>query len=660
MTQELRFCKTIIAALLFAGITSSQGAVTVTETKGKGEFKEFQIASDWYSLKVIEEVGGWGTSFKMPKDGPEWIPQGPEPRAGGGLFIHNLTGRGTGEAFAFSPRKVSIVENTPEKVVLKTEYEPKGEPKETRMITFSGTRPLITVETEFANNSGQSFYRGLWPKIFLYAGGQMEGNSFFRSDTHGQNVARYSEKQKYPVSKGKGIPENEFINDPVEGWMAQLNERTGSGLLTLMDYNELKTLYNCMPYFTCEWFYEDAPLRGDGGKWKTSYQIIPVSGWKSMDYASANVMAAHELRKTGDTLALHTRYGETTVPVSELTATMKWRPLATPEAPLVELPPVKFDAIGKGKDADIAIPGAPVGKSLLFEIALSGKTGDGKAFTEKYQYIHEEEDARRFDLLAGIYLPTYTRPMPDKTRVYDKPKDFRVKTLPACPLLEMRGPGYYRVKTTEAAGKAHLLDVKGGYLKQSFNGSEVNYFPMGYEEIAQYTVIVLNDVNAPCLKHFSREMIVDFVKGGGGLLIVGGPYSFSNGRYHETQLAEILPVTLIGKPFSWKKVEGDKQIVKAPNAKLLKDTTLPKAFACEWMEEVSPKEGSTVELTVGGKPFLVTWEVKGKNAIGRVAVIPGSVYGNSPEGFWNAPEWPGVLSQVLSWLNKDCRLMEVP
>lgn len=648
-----------IAALLHADVV--RAAVTVTETKGNGDFKEFNITTDWYSLKVIEEVGGWGKSFKMPKDGPEWIPQGPEYRAGGGLFVHNLTGRVySSDPFPFAPRKISIVENMPEKVVLKVEYEPQGEPKETRLMTFSGTRPLITVETEFVNSTGQSYYRGLWPKIHAFAGGTMADNSFFRADTHGPNYARYSEKAKAAVIKSKGIVDNDIINDPVEGWMAQLNEKTGTGFLTLMNYNDLKTLYNSLAHATFEWFYEDAPLRRDGGTWKTTYQIVPISGWKSMDYASANIMAAHELRKSGDAFSLHSRYGETTVPVSELTVSMKWRPLADMEAPFTELPPAKLDSPGNGKEIDIAVPGAPVGKSLLFEIALTGKTGDGKAIDERYQYVHEEEDARRFDLLAGIYLPTYTRPQPAKNRVYDKPKDFRIKTSAACTLLEVRGPGYYRVKTTEAAGKAHLLDVKGSYLKKSFNGSDVSYFPMGYEDMAQYTVIVLNKVNAPCLKHFSREMIVDFVKGGGGLLIVGGPYSLSNGKYQETQLDEILPVTLSGKPFSWKKVEGDKRIIKAETASLLRDEKLPKAFSCEWMEALTPKSGATVELTVGDQPFLVTWEVKGKHSTGRVAVIAGSVYGDSPEGFWNAPEWPGMLSRVLSWLNKDARLLEVP
>ncbi|HEY3415541.1 MAG TPA: hypothetical protein VGM23_01540 [Armatimonadota bacterium] len=649
----------ILVSLALLACLTAQAAVKLTVAPGNKEFKEYSIETDWYRTKVVEEVGGWGVSFHMPKDGPEWVPQGIDYRHGGGLFVHNLTGRGFGsDQFPFGPRKIIVVKESPEEVVLRVEYAAPDEPAETRVMTFSGASPCIRVDVLFTNNTGQSFYRGLWPKVHVQAGGEIAHNAFYRADTHGVNAARWSDKAQGVLSK-RGQCENDFINDPVEGWMAQFNSVTASGLVVLMDYNELKTLYNCLPYATAEWFYEDTPLRRAGGTWKTTYYVLPRQGWTALAYASPRLLADHQVRAGKDGLELACAFGRSAEAVGDLSVRIRWKPLRE-DVPWRELPAQQLPALGLARqELTLALPGAPPGKSLQFAVEVTGKDAAGKPFTEKYDYLREEEDAQRFDLMAGVYLPVFTRPQPAKTRVYDKPA-FRIETQPGSPLLELRGPGYYRARVTEAAGKAHIFDIKGSYLSRNFNGTAISYFPIGYEELQQYNVLVMNDVDALCLKHFSREMIADFVKAGGGLLVIGGPYALSNGRYQETQLNEILPVTLSGKSFSWQPVTGGKVIARAPGAVVLKDEPLPKGMECYWIEEVTPKPGATVELTVGGKPFLTCWEVKGRAATGRVAVINGSAFGDGTKGFWNAPEWPAVLAQVLNWLNQNGSLTGVP
>ena len=69
-------------------------------------------------------------------------------------------------------------------------------------------------------------------------------------------------------------------------------------------------------------------------------------------------------------------------------------------------------------------------------------------------------------------------------------------------------------------------------------------FPESLEELGRYSGVVLVDVAAESLRQSQMEVIRGAVRDlGKGLLVVGGPHSFTMGDYRDTPLEEVLPVT---------------------------------------------------------------------------------------------------------------------
>jgi uncharacterized membrane protein len=79
-------------------------------------------------------------------------------------------------------------------------------------------------------------------------------------------------------------------------------------------------------------------------------------------------------------------------------------------------------------------------------------------------------------------------------------------------------------------------------------------FPKAADELYRYHAIILDDVEAAFFTPDQLGLLRNFVSvRGGGLLMLGGPDSFVEGKYDRTQVAELLPVYL-NRPAP---VEGD-------------------------------------------------------------------------------------------------------
>ena len=76
-------------------------------------------------------------------------------------------------------------------------------------------------------------------------------------------------------------------------------------------------------------------------------------------------------------------------------------------------------------------------------------------------------------------------------------------------------------------------------------GELANGFPKSRAELFGYRALVLGNIEASFFSHEQLQMIAEFVsKRGGGLLMTGGPNSFSEGGWAGTPVAEALPVEL--------------------------------------------------------------------------------------------------------------------
>jgi uncharacterized membrane protein len=190
-------------------------------------------------------------------------------------------------------------------------------------------------------------------------------------------------------------------------------------------------------------------------------------------------------------------------------------------------------------------------------------------------------------------------------------------------------------------------------------------FPQTIEALSAYDAVVLSDLGSNTLLlhpdtwiHSKTtpnrlRLLRDYVKGGGGLLMFGGYYSFQgiNGgaRYHKTAVEEVLPVTCLPND---DRVEVPEGFAAVPNGSA---HPILKGLGADWpvllgFNEVKAKAGAEVLATVSSDydslPLLVT----GNYGEGRTIAWTSDV---GPH--WLPPQfiaWPGyktLFENMLAW-----------
>lgn len=97
----------------------------------------------------------------------------------------------------------------------------------------------------------------------------------------------------------------------------------------------------------------------------------------------------------------------------------------------------------------------------------------------------------------------------------------------------------------QVVGLQRTADNK--YYRQDLDNPDqlVAGFPKTREELFAYRGLILGSIEAGAFTGDQLQMIADFVeKRGGGLLMLGGPRAFAEGRYAGTPVADVLPVVL--------------------------------------------------------------------------------------------------------------------
>lgn len=171
------------------------------------------------------------------------------------------------------------------------------------------------------------------------------------------------------------------------------------------------------------------------------------------------------------------------------------------------------------------------------------------------------------------------------------------------------------------------------------------------EEIAAFDVVVLSDVNHGSIREAGLTVIASFVRRGGGLLVLGGPFTYGQGKYEDSSLPDLLPIQKPGR-FDLKWEKAGLPLAEATTHGILKGLDFSARPHVFWIHEGSPKRESTVVLKAGDRPLLVL----GQPGQGRVAAFLGTPLGTVPEGllpFWEWKDWPLLLRNTLGWLAED-------
>jgi len=219
-------------------------------------------------------------------------------------------------------------------------------------------------------------------------------------------------------------------------------------------------------------------------------------------------------------------------------------------------------------------------------------------------------------------------------------------------ILLIKGPTGFDFITPAAKDmKAELVSsqVKGGGSFPPY----VSVFPIDYDELMSFDVIVLMDVSAEAIGVADLEKINDFVEAGGSLLVFAGPNSFACGDYAGTYLEKILPVEM-GKPFSIKKAAADSLIAFDPkNAKsaILEGVDTQGKVTCPYYMALKPKEGSEILASCDNQPLIIM----GKWKKGKTAVVLMTHFGQAGEEsvpYWLWKDYMQLNENLLNSLNQ--------
>lgn len=193
-------------------------------------------------------------------------------------------------------------------------------------------------------------------------------------------------------------------------------------------------------------------------------------------------------------------------------------------------------------------------------------------------------------------------------------------------------------------------------------------FPQSLEALSQYRVIILSDIGSnTLLLHPDTwlngkptpnrlKLLREFVRGGGGLMMMGGYYSYQGihggARYHNTPIEEVLPVNILPYDDRVEVPEGFvPELVNAAHP-ILRE--VPHDFPMLLgFNEVRVKQDAHAELLArvpadcGGHPLLVAGEFgKGRTLAWTCDIGPHWL----PETFATWSGYARLWQQALEWL----------
>jgi uncharacterized membrane protein len=225
--------------------------------------------------------------------------------------------------------------------------------------------------------------------------------------------------------------------------------------------------------------------------------------------------------------------------------------------------------------------------------------------------------------------------------------------------------GFDQFHTTEYEEGANVfLDslVMSGFAVTYIRAHEISSrFPSTREELDRFDVVVLSDVGSNSFlltdETFLRSertanrlaLLADYVRDGGGLVMVGGYLSFSGidgrARYGMSPLAEVLPVTMLDHDDRIETPEGVVASFDAPEHEVLGGTP------ADWpallgYNRVVAKEDSTVVARLAADPLLVV----GHAGAGHTVAFTSDLAPHwAPPEFVNWSYYRQLWAAILAW-----------
>lgn len=189
------------------------------------------------------------------------------------------------------------------------------------------------------------------------------------------------------------------------------------------------------------------------------------------------------------------------------------------------------------------------------------------------------------------------------------------------------------------------------------NHEAARKFPTSIEALRRYRVVILSDIGSNTLllhpDTFSKsipmgdrcELLANYVRQGGGLIMVGGYMSFSGidgkARYGRTSLGEVLPVTMVEGDDRVERPEGVVPDIVEPQHPVFADISInwPRFLG---YNRLLPREGGQVLARIGEDVFL---------AVGTYGRGRSAAFASDCGPHWGPPEFVGWEHYARFWQN---------
>jgi uncharacterized membrane protein len=191
-------------------------------------------------------------------------------------------------------------------------------------------------------------------------------------------------------------------------------------------------------------------------------------------------------------------------------------------------------------------------------------------------------------------------------------------------------------------------------------------FPLTVEELKQYTCVVTSDLGSnsllfhPSVLRSVRmpnrlEVLREYVRGGGGFLMIGGYMSFAGvenkARFHDTELEEMMPVEILDHDDRVELPQGFCANVIESEHPILKG--LPKVFPPMLFYNKTVLKPEAELLLVNNEsgrndPILAVWKYgNGRSA----AFTPDCAPHGAPPEFLNWEYYGVFFARIVQWLS---------
>jgi uncharacterized membrane protein len=173
-------------------------------------------------------------------------------------------------------------------------------------------------------------------------------------------------------------------------------------------------------------------------------------------------------------------------------------------------------------------------------------------------------------------------------------------------------------------------------------------YQLDWEPLFKQDAMVLANVEARGLGLGQVRMIGEWVKQGGGLVILGGLVTLGQNWNMERGWTDLLPVEL-NSPWEIKTCDPPIAFAKPSVDSPFANISWESSPVVLYRHNVKAKPNTTVLLSDENGESLMIGQSVGK---GRVVVFTGTVLGESPEGktaFWNITCWQDILAKAILW-----------